>query len=135
MNKISFLSQKLFFSASVNLASQCQSRQSVSILSVKRVFCQSFPVLQMKSFSSSSHSHHQVVLIIKSFSSSSRFHHQVVLIIKSYYQAIVTSHLSSQSIKSSYQATLSSRSKHSKAIVASDRSKISKYACYDRLKV
>ncbi len=50
MSKINFLSQKLFFSASVNLVSQCQPRQSVSILSVKRVFCQSFPVLQMNSF-------------------------------------------------------------------------------------
>ncbi len=80
-------------------------------------------VFIIKSFSSSSRFYHQVILIIKSISSSSRFHHQAVLIIKSYYQAIVASHLSSQFIKSSYQVTLSSRSKHSKAIVASDRSK------------
>ncbi len=102
-----------------------------------------------KSFSSSSRFHHQVILIIKSFSSSNRCHHQVVFIksfsscrfhqivlIKSFsssssahhqvillYQAIVTS----QFIKSIYQVilsvTLSSRSKHSKAIVTSDRNK------------
>jgi hypothetical protein len=34
MSKISFLSQKLFFSASVNFVSQCQPRHSVSITSV-----------------------------------------------------------------------------------------------------
>jgi hypothetical protein len=39
-------------------------------------------VLIIKSFSSSSRSHHQVVLIIKPFSSSSRSRHQAVLIIK-----------------------------------------------------
>ncbi len=49
-----------------------------------------------KSFSSSSRSHHQVVLIIKSFSSSSRSHHQVVLIIKSF----------SSSSRSHHQAVL-----------------------------
>jgi hypothetical protein len=92
-------------------------------------------VFIIKSFSSSNRFHHQIVFIIKSSSSSNRSHHQAVLIIKSYYQAIVTSHLSSQSIKSFYQVTLSNRSKHSKAIVTSDRSKISKYACYDRLKI
>jgi hypothetical protein len=72
-----------------------------------------------KSFSSSSRSHHQVVLIIKSSLSrrshqdvfiksfsSSRSHHQAMLIIKSYYQAIVAS----QSIKSIYQVNLSSQS-------------------------
>jgi hypothetical protein len=47
MSKISFLSQKLFSSASVSPVSQCQPRQSVSALSAKRVFCQPFPVLQM----------------------------------------------------------------------------------------
>jgi hypothetical protein len=48
MSKINFLSQKLFSSASVSLVSQCQSRQPVPVSSVKRVFCQPFPVLQMK---------------------------------------------------------------------------------------
>jgi hypothetical protein len=48
MSKISFLSQKLFSSASVSPVSQCQSRQSVPVLSAKRVFCQPFPVLQME---------------------------------------------------------------------------------------
>jgi hypothetical protein len=47
MSKINFLSQKLFSSASVSPVSQCQSRQSVPVSSVKRVFCQPFPVLQM----------------------------------------------------------------------------------------
>ncbi len=54
MSKISFISQKLFFSASVSLVSQCQPRQSVSASSVKRVFCQPFPVLQMHSIDISS---------------------------------------------------------------------------------
>jgi hypothetical protein len=35
-------------SASVSLVSQCQPRQPVPALSAKRVFCQSFPVLQMQ---------------------------------------------------------------------------------------
>jgi hypothetical protein len=50
MSKISFLSQKLFSSASVSPVSQCQPRQPVPALSAKRVFCQPFPGLQMKSF-------------------------------------------------------------------------------------
>ncbi len=48
MSKISFLIQKIFSSASVSPVSQCQPRQSVSVSSVKRVFCQPFSVLQMK---------------------------------------------------------------------------------------
>jgi hypothetical protein len=102
-------------------------------------------VLIIKSFSSSSRSHHQVVLIIKSFSSSrfhqvvfiksfsssSSFYHQAVLIIKSYYQAIVAS----QFIKSIYQVILSSHSIKSyyQAIVASILWDLATIACYDRL--
>jgi hypothetical protein len=92
-------------------------------------------VLIIKSFSSPSRSHHQVVLIIKPFSSPSRRHHQANLPsqpTKPTYQATLSSHptkppyqanLPSQPTKSPYQATLSSRSKHPKATVASDRSK------------
>jgi hypothetical protein len=114
-------------------------------------------VLTTKPFSSPSRPHHQAVLITKSSalpsrphhqavptksSPPSRPHHQAVPIIKPYYQATVASQpikstyqatLSSHPIKPPYQATLSSRSKHPKATVASDRSKTSKYACYDRL--
>jgi hypothetical protein len=90
-------------------------------------------VLITKPSSSSSRSHHQAVPTTKPFPSSSRPHHQAVPITKQYSPSSHTiKRPPSQPIKSSYQATLSSRSKHPKAIVASDRSKTPKYACYGR---
>jgi hypothetical protein len=77
-------------------------------------------VFIIKSFSSSSRSHHQIVLI-KSFSSSSSAHHQVILSSdrsKSIYQVILSSHF----IKSYYQT-----------IVASILWDLVTIACYDRL--
>jgi hypothetical protein len=77
-----------------------------------------------KSFSSSSHLHHQIIFIIKSFSSSSRFHHQIVFIIKScssssrFHQIVLIKSFSSSRshhqavliIKSYYQAIVASQS-------------------------
>jgi hypothetical protein len=98
-----------------------------------------------KSFSLSSHFHHQIVLIIKSFSSSNRSHYQIVFIIKLfsssrfrhvvliksfslfrfYYQAMFIK--SYYCIKRSWQVNLSSQFiKSSYQVILSSRSKPSK---------
>ncbi len=66
-----------------------------------------------KSFSSSSRSHHQAVLIIKPSPSSSRSHHQAVLIIKpcspsssAHHQAVLTTKQCSSSSSAHHQAVL-----------------------------
>ncbi len=101
----------------------CQARSTLAIYrkvrknSLSAQFSvERYIVLIIKSFSSSSRSHHQVVLIIKSFSSSSRSHHQVVLI-KSFsssrlYQVVLI-----------IKQFLSSSSAHHQVILSSDRSK------------